>query len=284
MLSRPPPGHRMQFDQLGRREFITLLGGAAAAWPLAARAQQRERVRRIGVLTAFASDDPANQRRVLAFAQALAQSGWTEGRNIRIDVRWGARDPERIRRYAAELVALAPDVILAVGSPSTGPLLQASRAIPIVFVLVADPVGAGFVETLARPGGNATGFMLYEYGFGGKWLELLKEIAPGVRRKASGVRARSHHSSRGWPVWRDPGLGSIARGGGAPDQHARCRRDRACHYCIRAARERRPDRGGRRGFVFRSRCDHQAGRPAPAARTLLGPCVRHRGWPDRLWT
>jgi putative tryptophan/tyrosine transport system substrate-binding protein len=167
-----------------RRAFITLLGGAVAAWPLAARAQETQRVRRIGVLTAFASfasDDPAQQSRLLAFAQALAQSGWTEGRNVRIDIRWGAGDPERIRRYAAELVALAPDVILADGSGTTGPLLQATRAVPIVFVLVADPVGAGFVQTVARPGGNATGFMLYEYGIGAKWLELLKEIAPGVK-------------------------------------------------------------------------------------------------------
>src|SRR6516164_3873135 len=139
-----------------RREVITLLGGAAAAWPLAARAQQSERMRRIGVLTNLASDDSAQQSRVLAFAQTLAQSGWTEGRNVRIDIRWGASDTERARRYAAELVALAPDVILAAGSAPTGELLQATRAVPIVFVLVADPVGAGFVETLARPGGNAT--------------------------------------------------------------------------------------------------------------------------------
>ena len=169
---------------MNRRAFITLLGGTAVAWPLAARAQQSDRIRRIGVLTGFAADDPAEQSRVLAFAQALAQSGWTEGRNVRIDIRWGEGDPERIRRYATELVALAPSVILAVGSVSTGPLLQATRAIPVVFVQVADPVGAGFVETLPRPGGNATGFMLYEYGFGGKWLELLKEIAPGVKRVA----------------------------------------------------------------------------------------------------
>jgi putative ABC transport system substrate-binding protein len=166
-----------------RREFITLLG-SAAAWPVAARAQQRERMRRIGVLIPFATDDPAAHRRVLAFAQALAQSGWIDGRNILIDIRWGAGDPERIRRYAAELVALAPDVILTVTSTTTGPLLQATRSVPIVFVQVAEPVGAGFVETLARPGGNATGFMLYEYGIGGKWLELLKEIAPGVKRVA----------------------------------------------------------------------------------------------------
>jgi putative ABC transport system substrate-binding protein len=165
-----------------RREFITLLGGATAAWPLAASAQQPDRMRRIGVLTPFASDDPAEQTRVLAFAQALAQSGWIEGRNVRIEIRWGASDPEGIRRYAAELVALAPDVILAVSSATTEPLLQATRTVPIVFVQVAEPVGAGFVETLARPGGNATGFMLYEYGISGKWLELLKEIAPGVKR------------------------------------------------------------------------------------------------------
>jgi putative ABC transport system substrate-binding protein len=164
-----------------RREFITLLGGAAA-WPLAARAQQAERMRRIGVLTSFMSDDPAEQTNVLAFAQTLEQSGWIDGRNVRIDIRWGADDPERIRRYATELVSLAPDVILAVSSATTGPLLQATRAVPIVFVLVAEPVGAGFVDSLAQPGGNATGFMLFECGIGAKWLELLKEIAPGVKR------------------------------------------------------------------------------------------------------
>ena len=167
-----------------RRAFIALLGGAAAAWPLAARAQQGERVRRIGVLTPFASDDPAEQTNVLAFEQALAQLGWIDGRNARIDIHWGAGDPERIRRYAAELVALAPGVILAVASATTGPLLQATHTVPVVFVQVAEPVGAGFVETLSRPGGNATGFMLFEYGIGAKWLELLKEIAPGVKRVA----------------------------------------------------------------------------------------------------
>jgi putative tryptophan/tyrosine transport system substrate-binding protein len=166
-----------------RRDFITLLGGAAAAWPLAARAQQRERMRRIGVLMSYAADDPAGQARLLAFEE-LAQSGWIDGRNVCIDVRWAAVDPERIRSYAAELVALAPDVIVATGSAIVGSLLQATRAVPIVFAQVAEPVGAGFVQTLARPGGNATGFMLYEYGIGTKWLELLKEIAPGVKRVA----------------------------------------------------------------------------------------------------
>jgi putative ABC transport system substrate-binding protein len=164
-----------------RRDFITLLGGAVA-WPLAARAQQGERVRRIGVVTNFAADDPAPQPRLTAFLQGLQQLGWTEGRNVHIDIRWSASDAERARRYAAELVALACDVILTVGSPTTGLLLQATSTLPIVFVQVADPVGAGFVASLAQPGGNATGFTIYEYGIGAKWLELLKEIAPHVTR------------------------------------------------------------------------------------------------------
>jgi ABC-type uncharacterized transport system substrate-binding protein len=174
----------MQFDQLRRREFITLLGGAAAAWPLAARAQQADRVRRIGALMSVAADDPEGPLRVAAFAQGLQQLGWSVGRNVRIDYRWGAGDGDRIRSHAAELVALAPDVILATGSATLGPLLQATRAVPIVFVHVPDPVGAGFVDSLARPGGNATGFTLFEYSISGKWLELLKEIAPGVTRAA----------------------------------------------------------------------------------------------------
>jgi putative ABC transport system substrate-binding protein len=166
-----------------RREFITLLGGAAA-WPLAAGAQQRERLRRIGVLINYSSDDPAAQSRLTAFLQGLAQLGWTEGGNARVDVRWGAGDTERIRRHAAELVALAPDIILAVGSPATAPLLQATRTIPVVFVQVADPVGGGFVESAAHPGSNATGFTNFEYGMSGKWLELLKEIVPSINRVA----------------------------------------------------------------------------------------------------
>jgi putative ABC transport system substrate-binding protein len=164
-----------------RREFITLLGGAAA-WPVAARAQQPGPVRRIGVLAGLSADDSQGQARLVAFVQGLQQLGWTDGRNVRIDFRWGAGDADRFRRYAAELIALAPDVILASGSPAVAPLLQATRTIPVVFASVGDPVGAGYVTNLARPGGNATGFMLFEYGIGGKWLELLKEIAPGVKR------------------------------------------------------------------------------------------------------
>ena len=167
-----------------RRQFITLIGGAAAGWPLVARTQQGERMRRIGVLMSSATDDPGGQARIAAFLQGLQQLGWADGRNARIDTRWTAGNADDIRKYAAELVALAPDVILATGSATLGPLLQATRAVPIVFVHVPDPVGAGYVDSLARPGGNATGFTNFEYGMGGKWLELLKQIAPGVTRAA----------------------------------------------------------------------------------------------------
>jgi putative tryptophan/tyrosine transport system substrate-binding protein len=167
-----------------RREFITLIG-AAAAWPLAARAQQRERMRRIGVVTGgSAGEDSDSHANVAALRQGLQQLGWSEGGNVRIDYRWGAGSAENVRKYAAELAALAPDAILAVGTSTMAPLLQATRTVPIVFVNVADPVGAGFVDSLSRPGGNATGFMQFEYSLTGKWLELLKQIAPGVTRAA----------------------------------------------------------------------------------------------------
>jgi ABC-type uncharacterized transport system substrate-binding protein len=171
-------------SDMQRREFILALGGAAASWPLAARGQQAERMRRIGVLMNQAMDDPEGQARLAAFLQELQQLGWTDGRNLRIDFRWGAGDAERTRRYAAELVALAPDVILGSTSPAVAGLQQATSTVAIVFVQLADPVGAGFVDSLARPGGNATGFTLFEYGISGKWLELLKDIAPRVTRAA----------------------------------------------------------------------------------------------------
>jgi len=167
-----------------RRAFITLFAGAAVARPLAASAQQTERMRRIGVLMAVAADDPEGQARLTIFVQALQQLGWTDGRNMRIDVRWGAVDADRYRKYAEELVALAPDVILAGSSAALAPLQRATRTVPIVFAGVADPVGAGYVDSLARPGGNVTGFALFEYGIAGKWLELLKQIAPAVTRAA----------------------------------------------------------------------------------------------------
>jgi putative ABC transport system substrate-binding protein len=166
-----------------RREFITLLGGAAA-WPIVARAQQGERMRRIGVLTPLAAEDPEHKARLAAFVQGLQQLSWAVERNVRIDTRAGADDADRARTYAAELVALAPDVILATGGSVVGPLIKVTRSVPIVFTQTPDPVGAGFVDSLARPGGNATGFTLFEYGTSGKWLELLKEIAPGVTRAA----------------------------------------------------------------------------------------------------
>ena len=256
----------MQFDPLKRREFITLLGGAAAAWPLAARAQQPERMRRIGVLMSLAADDPEAQARLAAFLQGLQQLGWTDGRNVRIDYRWAAGDADRIRRYAAELVALAPDVILASGSPSVAALLQATRTVPIVFAHVADPVGAGFVESLARPGGNATGFTLFEYGISGKWLELLKEIAPGVTRVA---------------VLRDPaiaaGIGQFAAiQAVAPSFGVELRpidvRDAGEIERAVAAFARGPNGGlivtASALAVRSSRTDHRAGGPAPTARGL----------------
>jgi putative ABC transport system substrate-binding protein len=177
-----------------RRAFITMLGGAAA-WPIATRAQQGERMRRIGVLMPLAADDPESPARVTAFAQGLQELGWADGRNVRIDYRWGANDPDRGRRYAEELVALAPDVIVASGSPAMAPLQQLTRTVPIVFVNIVDPVGAGFVESLARPAGNITGFAFFEYGMSAKWLELLKEMVPLLKRAA---------------VLRDPALASGA--------------------------------------------------------------------------
>ena len=169
-----------------RRKFITLLGGAAAAWPLAARAQQPDHVRRIGILMYLVSDDADAQSRNAAFLQGLQEMGWAVGRNVRIDYRWGASnfDPERMRKGAVELVALAPDVVLTTTVPIALALRQVSRTVPIVFAGAIDPVGAGLVASLARPGGNATGFTTFEYGISAKWLELLKEISPGVKRVA----------------------------------------------------------------------------------------------------
>src|SRR3954470_22785106 len=166
-----------------RREFILLLG-AAAAFPVGTRAQQSERMRRIGVLLSTAADDPESSARTASFLQGLQQLGWIEGRNLHIDIRWAAGDAELYRKYAAELVALAPDIILASSSPTVAALQAATSTVPIVFAHAVDPVGAGFVDSLARPGGNTTGFVLFEYGISAKWLELLKEIAPAVTRAA----------------------------------------------------------------------------------------------------
>src|ERR1700730_289546 len=175
----------MQFDRFKRRDFITLLGSAAAAWPLAVRAQlPRESMRRIGVLINLAESDPESQTRIAAFREGFGKLGWNEGREVRIEYRWAGGDPDRSRAYAAELVKLKPDVILAGATPSLASLQKETRSVPIVFAQVADPVGAGFVSSLAHPGGNITGFALFEYAIAAKWLELLKEIAPQVTRVA----------------------------------------------------------------------------------------------------
>jgi putative ABC transport system substrate-binding protein len=177
-------GQRMQFGRLKRRDFIAVIGGAAA-WPLAARAQQGDRARRVGVLVASPADDSEFQARMAAFNEGLTRLGWTEGRNVRIDIRWATTNADDLRKHAAELAASTPDVLVAAsGTTTVAALLQATRTVPIVFAVVIDPVGAGFVASLARPGGNATGFTAFEYGLSGKWLELLKQIAPGVTRAA----------------------------------------------------------------------------------------------------
>jgi putative tryptophan/tyrosine transport system substrate-binding protein len=167
-----------------RRQFLGVLGGAVAAWPVMARGQQPNRMWRIGMLMGLAGNDPEAQTRIIAFVQGLAELGWTFGQNVRIDTRWGAGSADDIRKYAVELAGLAPDIILADGASAVGPLLQVTRSVPVVFMTVVDPVGAGFVTSLARPGGNATGFTNFEYGLSGKWLELLKQMAPGVTRAA----------------------------------------------------------------------------------------------------
>jgi putative tryptophan/tyrosine transport system substrate-binding protein len=246
-----------------RRAFISLLGGAAAGWPLAARAQQPERVRRIGVLMNLAAADPESTARVTAFAQGLQELGWTSGRNVQIDTRWAAADADLFRRYAAELEALAPDVILASSSPAMMSLQQLTRTVPIVFVNIVDPVGAGFVESLARPGGNTTGFVLYEYGMSAKWLELLKEIVPPLKLAA---------------VLRDPAIAS-----GAGQYVERRRRNRAGRHRIRALLEWRPDRDGEPPGAGSSRSDHHTCRTAPIACGLPLSLLRDQRRSDLLW-
>ena len=261
MPCREPGGADMR-----RRDFSEFLV-ARRRWPLAARAQERERMRRIGVLLPAAADDAEYQARLAAFLQGLELLGWTIGRNVRIDIRWATTNATAIRKHAAELVALAPDVILASGTSTVGPLLQATRSVPIVFLIVLDPVGAGFVDSLARPGGNATGFMNFEYG-------IEREMAGAAQRDraardASGRHSRCRRTVRDRPVRRHPVRGAIVRGGVEPGQRARRRRDRARHRGLRALPEWRPDRDGERVSDCSSRSDHHACGPAQAARGLL---------------
>jgi putative ABC transport system substrate-binding protein len=213
--------------RVGRRHFIFTFGGAAVTWPLAARAQRQTQMRRVGVLMNFGSAEPEGQSRLTAFLLALQKLGWTEGGNVQIDTRWAADDADRYRQYSEELVALSPDFIVAAGSSSPVALQRVSRSVPIVFANVVDPVGAGFVTSLAQPGGNTTGFAAFEYSISGKWLELLREIAPSLTRAA---------------VLRDPalaaGIGQFAaiQAMAPPSfaRHARPGGDRACRRCIRA--------------------------------------------------
>ena len=262
----------MQFDQLRRREFITLLGGAAAAWPLAARAQQAERMRRIGVLMSLAADDPemtGAPRSVPAGAAAFGLDRRPQPADRHPLGRWRCRAHSQIR---GGISRARPRRHPGLGRPSRGwrcsrrpaPCRSCSRSVP-------DPVGAGFVASLARPGGNATGFTQFEYGVSAKWLELLKEIAPA--RDARGGPSRSHHTRRDRPVRHNPGRGAVARGGVAPDRCARRGRDRARRHGIRARGEWRPDRTGERVGERSSRTDHHAGGPAPIARGLPVPLL-----------
>lgn len=265
-----------------RRTFITLVGGAiATAWPFVARAQQAGRMRRIGVLTGVAVDDPEGQARTAAFLQGLQQLGWTVGRNLQIEHRWAAGSPGDLHKYAAELVALAPEVIFATGGTSLGSLLQVTRMVPIVFAIVPDPVGSGFVNSLARPGGNATGFMQFEYTLSAKWPELLKEIAPSVIRAAVL-----------WDPAIPPGIGQFAviqavapsvGVGRDPGQRARCDRDRARRSRIRTFAKWRPDRDCERVGGGSSRSDRHACGQAQTARGLLPKPICHWRRPDLLW-
>jgi hypothetical protein len=246
----------MHGQAMKRREFIALVG-TAATWPLAARAQQPERIRRIGILTSGATaDDPDGQTRSAAFLQGLEQLGWIYDRNIRIDYRWGAGDADGMRKYAAELVTLAPDVIVASGTATVAPLLQATRNVPIVFVQVADPVGAGFVDSLARARWQRHRFYSFRV-----WHQ--RKMAGAAQGNCAGRDARGHHSRPranrwDWPVRRNPVRGAVGRGGGELNQHEQRRRDRARHCSLCAFLEWRANRDGERVVGCSSRSDHHA--------------------------
>ena len=264
-----------------RREFITFLGSAAATWPFAVRAQQGERVRRIGVLMNIAEDDPQSKVGVSAFERGLGERGWTLGSNMQIEYRWGAGDASRYRKYAPELVALSPDVIMAVGGTAVGALQQASRTVPIVFVAVTDPVSRGLVASLARPSGNTTGFIEFEYNMCAKWPELLKQIAPGVTRAA---------------VIRDPiefsGIGqlaaiqSVAPSFGIEISAVDARDAKEIERTVTEFARRskwRPDRDVEWVVDWPSQIDHHARSPAQAARGVRRPILRHRRRLNLIW-
>jgi putative tryptophan/tyrosine transport system substrate-binding protein len=255
-----------------RRAFISLLGGAAAAWPLAARAQQADRVRRICVLMQLVESDPQGPRYATAFVQGLKDSGWVDGRNLQLEYRWAGDSPDRARTYAAELVRLKPDVMLAQGSMPVLALQRETRTIPIVFTQINDPVESGLVESMARPGGNLTGFFPLEFSAAAKWLAMLREIAPGLIRVAVIMRPDSLTNPGMLRALeasvRSLGLGLCSRG-------AKCPRDRTCRQCIRAGGEWSSDRTAEPHYVSSSRVGHQTSRQTPPAGSLSIPLLCH---------
>ena len=264
-----------------RREFITLLGGAAAAWPLAARAQQSERVRRVGVLMSAAANDREAPARIASFLGGLQQLGWIEGRNIRIDIRWAAGDLDfNSKKYAAELVALAPDVLLATAGPTVAALQAETRSVPIVFAHAVDPVGAGFVASLARPNSNATGFILFEFSIGAKWLELLKEVAPNVMRVAV---LRDPTSAAG--IGQFAAIQAVASSFGVELSTINVRNpdeiETAIGIFARSAK-RRPDCSCKPSSGTASRADNRPRNSAQASRNLFRTVSGHRWRPDVL--
>src|SRR6516162_8813765 len=262
-----------------RRDFIQGIAGLAVEWPLIARAQQSGPMRRVGVLEPLAADDPEAQARSKVFREALQQLGWTVGQNIQLEYRAAGGDPDRLRIVVAELIALAPDVILSQSSNTLAALLQATRTIPIVFAVVADPVGAGYVDSLAYPGGNATGFINFEYSIAGKWLELLKEIAPGVTH----VAVLREHCSRARPVRRYPECGRAAWCRITPRQCARRWRDRRSRHGICRRFDWRPDCNGQSSNHASSRTDHRPRRPPSAAGSLQHSAFYQCWRSDVLW-
>jgi ABC-type uncharacterized transport system substrate-binding protein len=266
-----------------RRTFITLLGGAAASWPLAARAQQHDRMRRIGVLMANAESDPETQRYIKAFLQGLQELGWAHGRNVQIEYRWGGANLDRIRTYAAELVELKPDVILAQTALVVAPLQRETRTVPIVFLQIVDPVESGLVASLARPGGNLTGFTPFEFSTTTKWLEILREIAPGVTRVATILNPvqspqvgilRAIETVAG-------SVGVLLTAAGVSDA---AEIERAVSDFARESNGGLIVRGAEPRHNWSPRADHRTGRPAPPARGLRLPLLRRRRRRDLLWS
>ena len=258
-----------------RRELITFFAGAVA-WSLAVRAEQPERMPRIGVLMGTA-DDAEDMARLAAFLQELQTLGWSAGRKVQIDHRWGAGDAERIRKYAAELVALGPDVLVANGNSNAEPLRQATRTVPIVFVNVSDPVGGGLVASLSHPAGNATGFASFEYGMTGKWAELLKQVSPRVTRVAV-IRNPNR------PIGGHPGGGAVIGHGGDPDRRARCRGHRTRYRRIRDFREWRTDRDNWHPGAGPSRVDYFGSGTTSTAGGLPISLFYHERRLSFLWT